>query len=227
MEGTVREQYNQKAKIYDRRWQGYLNKTLSFLQSWAQISPSETVLDLACGTGEFERLLLQKNPQQRITGVDISQEMLEVAKQKLSAYPKVFWQTASAAKLPFGNSCFDERPRADDRRKGTREFDVVICANAFHYFEDPQGSLKEIQRVLKSNGRVVILDWCKDYWGVRILDSVLQVLDRAHQQCYTQNEFHNLLTTAGFQIDRATRFRYGIVWEFMVAEVILPTKNNE
>ncbi|WP_036488706.1 class I SAM-dependent methyltransferase [Myxosarcina sp. GI1] len=210
-ETPVREQYNQKAKVYDRRWQGYLNKTLTFLQAWVQISPHETVLDIACGTGELERLLLQQNPQQRITGVDLSEEMLKVARQKLSEYSQVSWKAASASELPLCNSCFD----------------VVICANSFHYFEDPQGSLKEIQRVLKPNGRVIILDWCKDYWGVRILDLILKVVDRAHQQSYTQNEFHNLLTTAGFKIDRATKFRHGIVWQFMVAEATLPTKNDE
>ena len=84
-ETLVREQYNKKAKIYDRRWRGYLHKTLSFIKAWGQISPNETVLDVACGTGELERLLLLDNPQQRITGVDISEEMLRTAKQKLSA----------------------------------------------------------------------------------------------------------------------------------------------
>ena len=93
-ETIVREQYNERASIYDRRWSGYLAKTLSFLKNWTQISPSETVLDVACGTGELEKLLLQENPQQRITGVDISEEMLNTAKQKLSTYPQVFWQTA-------------------------------------------------------------------------------------------------------------------------------------
>ena len=211
MQDAVREQYNQKAKIYDRRWQSYLNITLTFLQSWVQISPHETVLDIACGTGELERLLLQQNPQQRITGVDLSEEMLKVARQKLSEYSQVSWKAASASELPLCNSCFD----------------VVICANSFHYFDDPQSSLKEIQRVLKPKGRVIILDWCKDYWGVWILDSILKVFDSAHQQSYTQNEFHNLLTTAGFKIDRATKFRHGIVWQFMVAEATLPTENDE
>ena len=210
-ENPVREQYNKKAKIYDRRWQGYLHKTLSFIKAWEKISPSETVLDVACGTGELERLLLLDNPQQRITGVDISEEMLKVAQQKLSEFSQVSWKVAGSSELSLCNSCFD----------------VVICANSFHYFEDPQGSLKEIQRVLKPNGRVIILDWCKDYWVVWILDAVLQAFDSAHQQSYTQDEFHNLLTTAGFQINRATKFSYGIIWQFMVAEATLPTKNDE
>ncbi len=209
-ETTVREQYNESANTYDRRWSDYLIKTLSLLRSWAQISPSESVLDVACGTGELERLLLQDNPQQRITGIDISEQMLKIAKQKLLAYPQVFWKKASVSELPFGD----------------RSYDVVVCASSFHYFDDPIASLTEIKRVLKSDGRVVILDWCKDYWSTQILDLGLKVFDSAYQQCYTQKEFHDLLITSGFEVSRKTKFRFGIIWGFMIAEAILPAKND-
>jgi ubiquinone/menaquinone biosynthesis C-methylase UbiE len=46
--------------------------TCSALKTWAEISPQARVLDVACGTGEFERLLLAENPSQSIIGVDIS-----------------------------------------------------------------------------------------------------------------------------------------------------------
>ena len=216
-EAIVREQYNRKADIYDRRWSGYLTKTLSSLQSWTQISPNETVLDVACGTGELERLLLQDNPQQRITGVDISEQMLKIAKQKLLAYPQVFWKKASASELPFGDCEASRRHRS---------FDVVICASSFHYFDDPIASLAEIKRVLKPDSRVVILDWCKDYWSTQILNSILKVFDPAYQKCYTQKEFHDLLTTSGFEVSRKTKFRFGIIWGFMIAEAILPAKKD-
>ena len=113
--------------------------------------------------GELDRLLLRENPQQKITGVDISQEMLNTARQKLSRYPQVAWQTARASELPF-DSC---------------SYDVVVCASSFHYFDDPIASLTEMKRVLKPDGRVVILDWCKDYWGCRIIDLALKVSDPA------------------------------------------------
>ena len=203
-ETVVQKQYDQNASIYDRRWSGYLAKTLGFFQSWAQIDPNQTVLDVACGTGELEGLLLQENPQQKITGVDISQEMLEVAKQKLAAYPQVSWQSAKASELPFDRCSFD----------------VVVCASSFHYFDDPLDSLTEIKRVLNSDGSLIILDWCKDYMTLQILDLILKVFDPGYQQCYTQNEFHNLLTMAGFKINRTAKFRYGI-WGFMIAEALI------
>ncbi len=207
-ETIVRKQYNEKANTYDRRWSSYLTKTLSFLRSWAQILPSETILDIACGTGELERLLLEENSQQRITGVDISKEMLNTAEQKLSTYSQVFWHKASASKLPFDSGSFD----------------TIICASSFHYFEDPIASLTEMKRVLKEDGRVIILDWCKDYLGCQILDLALKVIDSAYQQCYTQKEFYDLLTKAGFEILRDTKLRYGILWEFMVVEAVISTK---
>ena len=84
---TVRKQYDQLAAVYDLRWRSYIANTLSFLQVWAEISPIHTVLDVACGTGEFERLLLAECSSQQIVGVDISEKMLAIAKLKCSVYP--------------------------------------------------------------------------------------------------------------------------------------------
>ena len=72
-------------------------------------------------------------------------------------------------------------------------------------------------RVLKPGGNLIILDWCKDFLVCRICDWVLQCIDPAHQQCYTQAEFHHLLNSTGFEIHRATKVRFGLVWGLMVA----------
>ncbi|PMB44818.1 methyltransferase type 11 [Fischerella thermalis CCMEE 5201] len=200
-ETIIRSQYDQMADVYDQRWNNYIAKTLSFLKNWAKISPEATVLDIGCGTGEFERLLVAENPQQAITGVDISEEMLLVAKQKCHAYPNVSYQNASVSALPFADNCFD----------------VIVSSSAFHYFNDPDIALKEMRRVLKPVGKVVILDWCKDYFLCRICDFVLKFVDPAYKQCYTQKEFHSLLTSAQFEIECATKFRFGVVWGMMIA----------
>jgi ubiquinone/menaquinone biosynthesis C-methylase UbiE len=199
-ETKVRQQYDKLAAIYDQRWNSYITNTLLFLKDWAQISPSVTVLDVACGTGEFERLLLTENPTQQIIGVDISEKMLLVAQQKLQMYPHVSFQTANASALPFENNSFD----------------VVLSANAFHYFDDPNAALVEIKRILKPDGTVIILDWCKDYLLCRVCDFILKFVDPAYKQCYTQFEFHNLLKSAQFDIKRATKFHFGLVWGMMV-----------
>lgn len=74
-EVKVRTQYDRLADIYDLRWRNYILNTLTFLHNWEQIEPQDRVLDVACGTSEFERLLLERNPRQQITGIDISKKM--------------------------------------------------------------------------------------------------------------------------------------------------------
>jgi ubiquinone/menaquinone biosynthesis C-methylase UbiE len=204
-ETKVRIQYDRLAAIYDLRWRTYINNTLTFLYNWEQIEPHAKVLDVACGTGEFERLLLDKNPTQKIMGIDISEKMLGVAKEKFVAYPNVEFHQASVNSLPFEN----------------HSFDVIVCANAFHYFDEPQVALAEIKRVLKPNGKLVILDWNKDYFVCKIFDWLLKIFDSAHQQCYTQAELHQLLVSAHFNIRRATKVRFGLIWELMGVTVDL------
>ena len=58
-----------------------------------------------------------------------------------------------------------------------------------------------------ADGSEIILDWCKDYLSCQILDLMFKAFDPAYEGCYTQNEFHNLLTTTGFKINRTAKFR--------------------
>jgi len=162
MTDPVRQQHDRLAGVYDRRWGRYIARTLTFLKTWASITPRAAVLDIGCGTGEFERLVLRDHPEQRMVGVDLSVKMLEVARQKCQAYPNVTFCTASAAALPFPDYSFD----------------VVVSASALHYFDQPEMSLKEMRRVLKPGGSAVIMDWCKDYFLCRLLDIALKLIGR-------------------------------------------------
>lgn len=203
-EAKVRQQYDQMAATYDWRWSRYVSNTLSFLKNWAQIPPTARVLDVACGTGEFAHILVAENPNQAMVGVDISEKMLAIAQQKCDGYPNVAFQVASASALPFADNSFD----------------VAVSANAFHYFDQPEFALVEMKRVLKPDGKVVIIDWCRDYVVCQICDSLLKLFDPAHKKCYSQAEFHQLLQNAGFKIQRTTKVRFGIVWGLMIATAI-------
>ncbi|MFB2920692.1 class I SAM-dependent methyltransferase [Aerosakkonema funiforme] len=92
-------------------------------------------------------------------------------------------------------------------------------AIAFHYFEDPNAALIEMKRVVKPDGTVIILDWCKDHFLCKTLDLVLKNFDPAYQQCYTQAKFHYLLKSAGFEICRANKTSFVILWRLMIATV--------
>lgn len=204
-EAQVRQQYDSLASVYDQRWNWYVTSTLSFLKTWVNLSASDRILDIACGTGEFERLVLSENPTQQIVGVDISEEMLAIAHQKLHNFSNVSFQMGSASALPFPD----------------QSFDVVVSASAFHYFDDPLAVMTEIKRVLKPSGKVVILDWCRDFLFCRILNIALKWTDPAHQQCYTQRELHNFFISSGFNIDASRKIRFGLFWGLMAATAVL------
>ncbi|GAB4547009.1 MAG: methyltransferase domain-containing protein [Pleurocapsa sp.] len=198
-ERLVYQEYNRLAPIYDSRWRNYLDRSLSFLLDFADISSQASILDLACGTGELARFILEKNPQQNITGVDISPTMLKIAQDKLEDYFQVKLFNTSATALPFDS----------------QSFDLIICANAFHYFENPSVALAEIKRVLKPNGKLIILDWSGDYWVLKLLNPLFKFIDPAYQQCYKQKKLAILLVNADFYPVEASKVRFSFIWELI------------
>jgi ubiquinone/menaquinone biosynthesis C-methylase UbiE len=105
-----------------------------------------TVLDLACGTGNYlvKQMDAYKEYGIKWIGIDKSPDMLGVAKQK-----------KMNAELILGDAC--EIPLEDD------SVDYVKVRFAFHHFNDKQKALKEIYRILKKGGMVSIYNLSHDY----------------------------------------------------------------
>lgn len=95
------------------------------------------VLDVACGTGDMVVSLMERGCT--VTGVDISEEMLAIAKRKVESGK---WEVADAENLPFKDESFD----------------AVTCAFGVRNFVHLEQGLHEMQRVLKPDGRMVILE---------------------------------------------------------------------
>ncbi|MBI4387554.1 MAG: methyltransferase domain-containing protein [Candidatus Omnitrophica bacterium] len=203
-ENRVEKRYDYLAEKYDVRWRGYVSSTLGFIQKWINAKGSERILDVACGTGVLEQMLVSGHLNQSITGIDISEKMLAVAKQKLGGYPNLTFLKGSASQIPL----------PDDH------FDIVVCANSFHYFDKPLVCLNEMRRVLKTEGRIVILDWCRDYLICRVCDLFLKAFDLAHRRCYTQDELRCFLTGTKLLITGERRFKLNLIWGLMIAEAV-------
>jgi demethylmenaquinone methyltransferase/2-methoxy-6-polyprenyl-1,4-benzoquinol methylase len=99
-----------------------------------------SVLDVATGTGD-SAIALKKSGATRIVGVDISAQMLEVAKQKKRAAGIELMQ-ADGEHLPFGDATFD----------------VVTIAFGIRNFEKRAQGLQEMRRALKEGGTLVVLE---------------------------------------------------------------------
>jgi len=105
--------------------------------------PGEQVLDVACGTGILARLVAPRLGQTgKITGLDLSPEMLAVARTAVDD-ANVEWREASAVAMPFPNESFD----------------LVLCQQGLQFFPDRASGMREMRRVLRPGGRLVLACW--------------------------------------------------------------------
>lgn len=197
----VRAEYDRLAAHYDKRWQSYIEATLNTVQDTVAFQGDEAVLDVPCGTGELERRLLAEWPDLCITGVDLSAGMLAQAKAKDEAN-RVRWVEADVTQLPLlEGSC-----------------DCVICVNSFHYFLAPSEALVAMRRVLRPGGRLLLVDWCDDYWTCKVCSLWLRLTDKAFHRTYSLKACAALTEDAGFQVEQSHRFRINWLWGLLLLD---------
>lgn len=105
---------------------------------------NKTILDLASGTGIVLKYLVQQKPS-KIFAIDINKEMLSLAKEKIyKSNVNTEFIVASADNLPLEDNCID----------------TVVCQQGFQFFPDKSLASKELFRVLKPGGKIIISTWC-------------------------------------------------------------------
>jgi ubiquinone/menaquinone biosynthesis C-methylase UbiE len=111
----------------------------------AALRQGDRVLDVACGTGIVARIAARKlGGTGSVTGLDASAPMITVARAAATAEGvAVEWREASAVELPFTEAAFD----------------VVLCQSGLQFFPDRPASLREMHRVLKPGGRLILSVW--------------------------------------------------------------------
>ena len=107
----------------------------------AEIEVGQDVLDVACGTGSLARAArLETGLRGKIFGLDASEKMLESAHRQSSG---IEWQLGDATKMPFV----------------TNRFDRVICQFALMFIANRVAAIKEMLRVCRPNGLIVVATW--------------------------------------------------------------------
>jgi len=119
----------------DIRWR---NKIIKYIK--AQKYSSNTLLDIAAGTGDSTRSLLKLKPQ-KLYALDISPKMLEFLKRKINN-PSITILNGKAEAIPLQDKIVD----------------IALIAFGIRNFEDIDKSLQEIHRILKDNGILIILE---------------------------------------------------------------------
>jgi demethylmenaquinone methyltransferase/2-methoxy-6-polyprenyl-1,4-benzoquinol methylase len=193
----------------DRRWR---KRALEILQ----LRAGESFLDVACGTGDLSIEAARKAPS-RIVGVDFAEKMLRIfveKKKKLDIDENIDTIQADAERLPFADETFD----------------VAAVAFGVRNFGNLKAGLSELYRVIRKEGRVVVLEFSKPrglgirqvylLYFTRFLPVIGRLIsgDRGAYS-YLPNSvmdfpdggsFENILREANFHDVRMTAFTFGI-----------------
>ncbi|MBI2538151.1 MAG: methyltransferase domain-containing protein [Gemmatimonadetes bacterium] len=198
--GVVLKEYARLAKRYDRRWSFYIHAGVQETTRRLDLKPTDRLLDVGCGTGALLHALSRSFPAMQLARIDPSPEMLGLAGHKLGA--SVELHVAWAERIPYPNDLFD----------------VVASCSVFHYLRQPMVALKEMLRVLRPGGSLVITDWCDDYLACRVCDRVLRVLSPAHFRTYRERECRELLQAAGVGALLTERYKINWLWGLMTVK---------
>jgi ubiquinone/menaquinone biosynthesis C-methylase UbiE len=112
------------------------------LLEYVDLPTKANVLDLGCGTGRLLTRLADQFPELRGTGLDLSPQMLQVARQKNRHRPRLIYVEGKAESLPFADG----------------QFDAIFNTISFLHYLEPQQVLSEVARVLNPGGRFYLVD---------------------------------------------------------------------
>lgn len=162
----VLERFNRLAGTYDKSFLQGLVFRRSHKRLLREINPDGDgkmrVLDVGCGTGELALKLSAKSQSIEIDGLDLSDKMIDEAKKK-SENSGIQFKTGSACSLPYADETFD----------------VVTCAHSFHHYKDQKKAVSEMHRVLKVNGRLMLMDGSRDtFFGKFLFGFIIKKLEK-------------------------------------------------
>lgn len=187
---VVQEYYSKRVADYDaqktRTWksnEGFASEILNEVATALADLEHKRVLEVGVGSGRIALPLLKKNTPW-LVGIDLSKEMLKLAKEKMRHYKKNFDLILSdGERLPFTNNAFD----------------ALICISTIHYFTFPERSLTEFSRTLKGKGVFVYGDLTlHESDNLGFMDRLEKTLSAVHVKYYKPSAMKKLLETHGF-----------------------------
>jgi Methylase involved in ubiquinone/menaquinone biosynthesis len=185
-----KQTFDSQANIYDSTYYGkHAKKLYNIIIEKAKGFNCKKVLDVGCGTGTVISIL-SKNEGIELSGVDLSDKMLNIAREKLK--DRVELKIGDAEQLPWPNNTFD----------------TVICTDSFHHYPEPVKVLSEMARVLKPKGYLII----GDPWMIspfrQVFNSLLKYSKDGDFMIYSKAEISKLLLRCGFSSINWKRVNY-------------------
>ncbi|PXY91235.1 class I SAM-dependent methyltransferase [Gilliamella apis] len=204
----VNQQFGQQANAYLTSKVHAQGADLEYLASFLTNYPNAEFLDMGCGAGHVSFIAAKQ--VKHVTAYDLSEQMLAVVEQ-----------TANERNLKNITTVqgYAEHQPFDDNY-----FDIVVSRYSAHHWQDVGKSLRELHRITKPNGKLIIMDVVSP--GQPILDIWLQTVealrDTSHVRDYTPGEWLTFLSEAGFTIDKIQRHRLPLTFDSWIKRMRTP-----
>jgi ubiquinone/menaquinone biosynthesis C-methylase UbiE len=149
----------------------------------AAIEPHMKVLDVACGPGIVACALAPKAAQ--VTGIDLTPAMIAQAgeRQRSLKLDNIDWRVGDAIQLPFADGAFDR----------------VVTRYSFHHLPDPAAALREMRRVCRDGGRLLVIDATPSPETQAAYDRMETLRDPSHTSALTIEQLRAVGHDAGLQ----------------------------
>jgi arsenite methyltransferase len=153
---SLREEFNRWAEAGrgDGMEQDHLPIAIPVLEKM-QLASGDNILDVGCGSGWLSRRISKLVPAGRVVGMDISDEMIRVARRTSLDHDNILFVTGEAAEIPCEPNFFTH----------------TISIESAYYWPDPAAGIRELHRVLQPGGSAwMLINYYRDnpychQWG--------------------------------------------------------------
>lgn len=195
MDGThrdlIREQFTRQAVPFANAPAIRDAQMLGRVVDLSGVAALDTVLDVGCGPGLLACAFAAR--AKHVSGVDVTWAMLQQARaeQRSRGLSNTAWVQADGTRLP----CRDHA------------FSIVTSRLTFHHLLDPLAVLREMARVCRLGGRVVVVDVCPAPEKAAAFNSMEKLRDPSHTRALPLEEWTELFASAGLQHPRVDQWR--------------------
>lgn len=167
--------FNVQANTYDVDKNGkHARGQYKYVLNELQQLDFQKILDVGCGTGEILKSITERYSFAQLYGLDISEEMLKQANDKLKG----------TATLILGD--------AENITLETNSFDLLLCTDSFHHYPNPQQAISEFYRVLKHGKFLLIADYWKPFPIRQIMNLFISYSNEGDVKIYSKKRNYRI-----------------------------------
>jgi ubiquinone/menaquinone biosynthesis C-methylase UbiE len=196
MKHRARSQFEPWAHTYDRSLLNHIlfrPAYMTFIEELVRWLDADSrpngrtldLLDIGCGTGTLAAMIMAAGLPIRVVGLDFAESMAAVANRKAHethAEDRARFVCADSEHLPFADASFD----------------CITCSNSFHHYPDQQCCVRQMHRVLRPGGRLMLIDGFRDNAvGWFVFDVIVDTYEKGVHHA-TAAEFRTYFNNAGF-----------------------------